>query len=231
MTFVQVIDLKTTRVGEMNRLMDRWTEATRGKRTATHSIVGKDRSDSTHVVEIVEFPSYEEAMRNSKLPETDRIFKEMMELCDDVPRFTDLDVVRDEQLNKRAVRAFFETVINDRRLEAADGFMSPDYADHDPGNPADPHGLREFKEQVGMYMSAFEPVIVIENQIAEGDLVTTRWTVTGTHSGEYLGLEPTGRALTITGHTTFRFADGKIAEGWWNWDQLGVMSQLGLVET
>ena len=98
MTFVQLIDCRTSRFDEMNRLMDTWVEKTKGKRTATHSVIGKDRADASHFVEIVEFPSYEDAMRNSKLPETDTIFQEMVALCDGMPTFTDLDVVRDDKL-------------------------------------------------------------------------------------------------------------------------------------
>ena len=98
MTFVQLIECRTDRFDEVNRLMDAWVEQTRGKRTATHAVVGRDRSDASHIVEIVEFPSYEEAMRNSKLPETDRIFREMVALCAEEPTFTDLDVVREERL-------------------------------------------------------------------------------------------------------------------------------------
>src|SRR5918993_4253163 len=90
MTFVQLIDCRTSRFDEMNRLMDTWVEQTKGKRTATHSVIGKDRSDGSHFVEIVEFPSYEEAMRNSGLPETERIFQEMVALCEEMPTFTDL---------------------------------------------------------------------------------------------------------------------------------------------
>ncbi len=98
MKFIQIIDCKTDRYEEMDRLMDQWVEMTKGKRTATHSLIARDRSDGSHVVEIVEFPSYEEAMKNSQLPETDRIFQEMVALCDGMPTFTDLDVVREEQL-------------------------------------------------------------------------------------------------------------------------------------
>lgn len=58
-------------------------------------MVGADRADPRHLVEIVEFASYEDAMKNSALPETDRIFREMVALCDEPPTFTDLDVVRD----------------------------------------------------------------------------------------------------------------------------------------
>ena len=69
MRFVQVIDCKTERFDDMDRLMDEWIELTKGSRTATHSLIGKDRSDGSHYVEIVEFPSYEDAVANSKLPE------------------------------------------------------------------------------------------------------------------------------------------------------------------
>lgn len=99
MAFVQIIDFRTDRLDELDRLMDSWVEQTRGKRTASHALVGTDRSDGEHVVEIVEFPSYEEAMRNSRLPETERIFREMVALCDAPPTFTDLDVVRDLRLD------------------------------------------------------------------------------------------------------------------------------------
>ena len=118
MTFVQLIDCKTSRIDEMNRLMDTWVEQTKGKRTATHNVIGKDRHDAGHFIEIVEFPSFEEAMRNSSLPETDRIFREMVALCDEMPTFTDLDVVRDEWLYKATRPQSLRTVR--RQGQAAD---------------------------------------------------------------------------------------------------------------
>jgi predicted ester cyclase len=228
MSFVQVIDCKTSRIEELNRLMDDWASTTQGKRTATHSIVGKDRSDPSHVVEIVEFPSYEDAMRNSKLPETNRIYQEMVAICDAPPQFTDLDVVRDEQLNKAASRRFFEA-IGRGELSTFDELLTGDYADHDPANAMDALDRAAFKEQCQMYLDALRPSFAIEGQFAEGDMVTTRWTVTGTHSGTFQGLEPTGRRITLTGHTTHRYREGKIAETHWNWDQYGLFEQLGLI--
>lgn len=230
MTFIQVIDCKTSQVDELNRLMDNWVTATQGKRTATHSIVGRDRADATHVVEIVEFPSYEEAMRNSNLPETDRIFQEMVAACDGMPTFTDLDVVRDEQLNKIAVRAFFEEVINNRNLDAADGLCTADYREHDPSLSSYDLGLAQAKEENAEILTAFEPVVTHEGMIAEGDLVTTRLSVKGRHVAPYQGLEATGREISGTGHATFRFENGKIAESWWNLDDLGLLRQLGAIE-
>ncbi|GAA2308686.1 hypothetical protein AB0C84_23390 [Actinomadura sp. NPDC048955] len=98
MGFVQIIDYRTDRQNELEGLFDEWAKASEGKRTATHELHTKDRQDASHYVDIVEFPSYEEAMRNSDLPETRRIAGEMEALCTDGPRFLNLEVVRDDQL-------------------------------------------------------------------------------------------------------------------------------------
>ncbi|MFF8386964.1 ester cyclase [Streptomyces kanasensis] len=230
MTFVQIIDCKTDRVDEMSRLMDSWVEATQGKRTATHSLMARDRSDSTHVLEIVEFPSYEEAMENSKLPETDRIFREMVALCDGEPTFTDLDVVRDEQLNKLVVRSFVDEVINRGDIGAADRLCTADYREHDPSQPSYDVDLATAKEANREIMEAFRPTCTIEGLVAEGDTVCLRMSFKGRHVGPYQGVEPTGRDVTGTGHATFRCRGGRIAESWWNVDDMGVMRQLGVVE-
>ncbi|MFA1544922.1 hypothetical protein [Actinomadura chokoriensis] len=98
MSFVQIIDYRTDRQDELESLFDEWAEASEGKRTATHELHTHDREDPSHYVDIVEFPSYEEAMRNSDLPETRRIAGQMEALCNDGPRFLNLDVTRDESL-------------------------------------------------------------------------------------------------------------------------------------
>ena len=230
MTFVQVIDCKTSRADELNRLMDSWVEATQGKRTATHSIVGRDRADSTHVVEIVEFPSYEEAMKNSHLPETDRIFREMVALCDGEPSFTDLDVMRDEQLNKIVVRSFFEDVVNKGNIDAVDAMCTADYREHDPSLSSYDMGLAQAKAENREIMGAFQPVATIESLTAEGDMVCVRLSYKGRHVGTYKGMEATGRDVSGTGHATFRCQGGKLAESWWNTDDLGLMQQLGAID-
>lgn len=230
MTFVQLIDCKTRDFDRLNRLMDDWVEATQGKRTATHSIVGRDRSDSTHIVEIVEFPSYEDAMKNSGLPETDRIFREMVAACEETPSFTDLDVVRDELLNKSVVTRFFDEVVNGRNLDLADILCTDGYREHDPALSSDDVDLTQAKRENGEILDAFNPQLTLASVIAEGDLVSCRITYQGRHTGAYQGLEPTNRDVTGTGHATFRCEGGKIAESWWNWDDLGLMRQLGVVE-
>ncbi|WP_374986697.1 ester cyclase [Streptomyces fradiae] len=231
MTFVQVIDCRTQQVDALNNLMDDWVEATRGKRTATHSIVARDRSDAAHVVEIVEFPSYEEAMRNSRLPETGRIYQELVELCEGEPSFTDLDVVRDEQLNKALVRDFFERVVNARDLDAADGLCAAGYREHDPALSSDALDLERSKAENAEMLAAFEPRLTLDRVVAEGDLVCVGISYQGHHVREYRGIPATDRDVTGTGHATFRCEDGRIVESWWNWDEVGMLRQLGVLDT
>jgi predicted ester cyclase len=231
MTFVQLIDCKTSRFDEMNRLMDTWVEQTKGKRTATHSVIGKDRSDASHFIEIVEFPSYEEAMRNSNLPETDKIFREMVALCDEMPTFTDLDVVRDEQLYAATARRFFDMLAGKSDAPTFNDVLIEDYHDHDPSNPQDVIGLDAFRRVVEMWRGGFDFSFTVEDQLAQGDRVCTRWTWNSLHKGEFLGIASTGKRVTMTGTTIHRCtADGKIAEGWWQYDRLGLMEQLGALD-
>ncbi|BCM68913.1 hypothetical protein EASAB2608_04247 [Streptomyces sp. EAS-AB2608] len=216
---------------EMNRLMDDWVQQTKGKRTATHALVGTDRSDASHVVEVVEFPSYEEAMRNSNLPETDRIFRELVALCDEMPTFVDLDVVRDERLAEGIVRAFFEALRTPGELPPLNDLLDEDVHSHDPINPQDTIGLDNARAEFRMWRGAFDFAFSVEDVLAQGDRACARWTWNATHKGDFLGIAPTGRQVTMTGMTLFRFAaDGKIAELWWQHDQLGLMQQLGALD-
>ncbi|MFC5799563.1 ester cyclase [Streptomyces formicae] len=230
MTFVQVIDCKTDRVDELNRLMDSWIEQTKGRRTATHSMVGTDRSDSTHVIEIVEFPSYEEAMKNANLPETDRIFQEMVALCDTMPTFTDLEVLRDEQLNEAACRRFFTEALPGGDAGVFGELLTADYRDHDPANPRDVVGVEAFLREVAAWRAGFDFTFTVEDQIADGERVCTRWTWNGLHKGEFLGVTPTGRRMAMTGTTVHRCREGLICESWWQYDRLGLMGRLGVLE-
>ncbi|MFF3321393.1 ester cyclase [Streptomyces sp. NPDC002889] len=229
MKFVQVIDYKTSKFDGVNELMDRWAEQTQGKRTATHALTGKDRADASHYMEIVEFESYDDAMKNSHLPETEQIFQEMVALCDGMPSFTDLDVVRDEQLNTAAVRRFFHEIAAGGNLDALSEVFAPDYKDHDPlreeGEPD--VGLDMMRADVTGWRDAFDFTFDLERQVTEGDDVATSWRWTGRHKGEFQGIAPTRRQCTMTGTTIFRFEDGMIKEGWWHYDMLGLLRQLG----
>ncbi|MEU6644779.1 hypothetical protein ABZ863_19785 [Saccharomonospora sp. NPDC046836] len=98
MTFMQVIEFKTSRYNDVNELVNGWMRETEGKRTATHAVMTSDRDRPGSYLEIVEFPSYDAAMANSNLPETGKFAARMNELCDEPPVFHNLDVMRDESL-------------------------------------------------------------------------------------------------------------------------------------
>ncbi|GAA1986572.1 hypothetical protein [Catenulispora subtropica] len=99
--FIQVMEYETTHPDEVEALMDEWVAATEGKRTATHDMHTRDRDRPGRYVDIIEFPSYEAAMRNSSLPETQHIAAKMRDLCESDVRFLNLDVVRDETLAEK----------------------------------------------------------------------------------------------------------------------------------
>ncbi|MEU8799666.1 hypothetical protein [Spirillospora sp. NPDC048819] len=98
MTFVQIIEYETNRPDELDALFDEWATTTEGKRTASHETHTRDHDNPAHFVDIVEFPSYEAAMRNNDLAETRHIAAEIQARCTNGPRFMNLDVMRDESL-------------------------------------------------------------------------------------------------------------------------------------
>ena len=98
MPFIQIIEYETSRIEELNAALDGWLEATKGKRASTRGVQTKDRDASNTYVQIVEFPSYEEAMANSNLPETGEFSAKLASLCDGPPTFRNLDVVREEMM-------------------------------------------------------------------------------------------------------------------------------------
>jgi predicted ester cyclase len=71
--------------------------------------------------------------------------------------------------------------------------------------------------------------LTVEDLIAENETVTARWSCHGTHKGDLRGIAPTGNQFTISGVTIVRFSNGKMVEGYVNWDALGLMQQLGVV--
>jgi steroid delta-isomerase-like uncharacterized protein len=89
-------------------------------------------------------------------------------------------------------------------------------------------GPEEFAKFADQIRSAFPDTdLVVEDAFAVGDKVVARWSATMTHTGDGIGIAPTGRRVTVTGITIARFVDGKIVEGWDNWDQLAMLEQLG----
>lgn len=98
MPFIQIIEYKTSKIDELTAALDGWLAATHGKRAATRGVQTKDRDAANTYVQIVEFPSYEDAMANSNLPETSEFAAKLAPLCDGPPTFRNLDVVREQQM-------------------------------------------------------------------------------------------------------------------------------------
>ncbi len=131
--------------------------------------------------------------------------------------------------NKAAVRRGLEECLNKGNLAVVDELIAPSYVYHEPG-VGEVRGPAGLKKLVTTYRSAFPDMhIVIDDQIAEGDRVVTRWTARGTHKGEWMGIAPTGKPVTVTGILISRFAGGRVVEEWENYDALGMMRQLGAV--
>ena len=130
--------------------------------------------------------------------------------------------------NKAIARRIFEEVWKGN-LEVANEVVAANYVAHGLGVELPP-GPEGFKQFVSIYRTAFPDVqFTVEDQIAEGDTVTTRWTARGTHKGELMGIPPTGKETVVTGISINKFAGDKSVEAWNNWDGLGMMQQLGVV--
>jgi steroid delta-isomerase-like uncharacterized protein len=134
------------------------------------------------------------------------------------------------QENKALARRVLEEMFNKGNLDLADEVFAPDYVDHDPAMPEDIRGPEGFKEYVSIFRTAFPDIhLEIEDQVAEGDKVVTRWTGTGTHEGDLMGIAPTGNKVTLPGMEIVRISGGKLAEGWEGYDSMVLMEQLGVM--
>jgi len=130
--------------------------------------------------------------------------------------------------NKAIVLRSYEEVWHQGKLEVIDEIFAVDFISHEPVGEI--HGVEGLKQYAPMVLTAFPDIqITTEDQIAEGDKVVIRWTITGTHKGEFMGISPTGVQVTWTGITIYRIAGGKIVELWANSDDLGVLQQLGVI--
>ena len=131
--------------------------------------------------------------------------------------------------NKRLTRRAIEEVFSGGRLELVDDVFASDWVGHDIAMPEPSRGRDGARQVVQGYRMAFPDLsLSIDEQVAEGDRVCTRWTARGTHGGEFFGAPPTNKQATVTGITIDRVRDGQIVESRTNWDALGLMQQLGL---
>jgi len=132
--------------------------------------------------------------------------------------------------NKTVVRRLFDELWNKGNLQVADEIFAPAYQHHDASTPDLGKGPDSEKKRVNMYRTAFHDLrLNMEDLLADGETVVARWSCRGVHKGELNGIAPTGKQVAITGVTIVHFTNGKIVEGFVNWDALGLMRQLGVV--
>jgi steroid delta-isomerase-like uncharacterized protein len=130
--------------------------------------------------------------------------------------------------NKALERRIYEEIYNKNNMAAIEQFYATDWVCH-PSLPGMPPGLEGMKQSSTLTSKAFPDMQVkLEDIVAEGDKVACRWTATATHKGEFMGMSPTNKQVTITGVHIDRIAGGKIVETWNYSDMMGVMQQLGM---
>jgi steroid delta-isomerase-like uncharacterized protein len=129
--------------------------------------------------------------------------------------------------NKTLVCRSWE-IVNQHNPDLIDGIYGTDFVWHEPDQ--DIRGSEEARQFVTMFFDAFPDLnVTVEDEIAEGDKVVTRWTIRGTHQGDLEGIAPTGKQIVLQGITIHRIEGDKIVEEWERYDNLGLMQQLGVV--
>jgi steroid delta-isomerase-like uncharacterized protein len=130
-----------------------------------------------------------------------------------------------EQDPKSLVCAYYEAAYNDRDPGAIDSYLAPGFTSAGPGGSMDLAGHRE---ALGASLVALPDLaLTIEEQVAEGNTVVTRWRATGTHGGPLFGIPATGRAVEATAIHVHHVEGGRIIDQWEQFDALGVLRQLG----
>jgi steroid delta-isomerase-like uncharacterized protein len=130
--------------------------------------------------------------------------------------------------NKAIVRRIFDEVWGAHREDRVEAYFATDLVQH-PELPG-LGGFEGVKASVRMFAAAIsDDSNVIEDMIAEGDRVAIRWSATGTHTGELLGIAATGKPIVTTAITIYRFRDGKVVEGWTEYNSLEMMQRLGVI--
>ena len=130
--------------------------------------------------------------------------------------------------NKALIRREYKEVWNQGKLDVMDELYVGDIVCHMPGSP-DVHGIDGIKQIANTFYTAFPDMqYIIEDMVAEGDKVAVRWTLTGIHKGELMGIPPSGVQVTFKGSSIIRFTGGKVVEIWSGFDASVMWQQLGV---
>jgi steroid delta-isomerase-like uncharacterized protein len=135
--------------------------------------------------------------------------------------------------NVQLMRRWFQEVWNEGRTQTVYELLSADANGH--GQLEDGSSIRgpaQFLPLVERIRGAFPDInIVVDDAFGAGDKVVVRWSATMTHRGDHLGMPATGKPVRLTGTTIARIQDHQVIEGWDNWDQLGMLRQIGAYAT
>ncbi len=132
--------------------------------------------------------------------------------------------------NKTLIRRGVDEIWNKGHFAVADEMVTSDFVVHTAGKVGEIRGREGIKQYFAALRAAFPDLtFTIEDHIAEGDRVVTRWSASGTHRGDFQGLPATGKQIQLSGIDVDRIENGKIAECWMNMDELGLLQQLGVV--
>ena len=130
--------------------------------------------------------------------------------------------------NKIIIRRLIEETWTRGNLALADEVLTTSFVRHGPTAEGEVRGREGLKRLVTMYRTTYPDLRVrVEEQVAEGALVVTRWTAQGTHRGELMGIAPTGKPITVAGVIIDRMTSGKIEAEWAYYDVMGMLQQLG----
>jgi steroid delta-isomerase-like uncharacterized protein len=134
----------------------------------------------------------------------------------------------DLEENKALVRRYYQEVLTGRDRDVLAWLLDSSFVSHGSGGPA--AGAGAYTAAVDATHAAFPDLVVtVQDQVAEADMVVTRWSATGTHAGDFAGVPATGRRVTVTGIHIHRVRHGRLIEHWEELDLLGVLRQLGVL--
>jgi predicted ester cyclase len=136
------------------------------------------------------------------------------------------------QENREKTRRVLEEAFGQGKLEVVDEVLDPNFVCWDPNSESgEIRGADTIKGEIEYFRNAIPDLTyTVEDQVAEGDKVVTRYTASGTHQGEFFGVAPTGNRIEMSGIQMDRFDEsGKLVEEWPEYDLLGAMKQMGAV--
>ena len=136
------------------------------------------------------------------------------------------------QENKEKARRMMEEAFGQGKLEVVDEVLDADFVCYDPNSESGAvRGADTIKQEIEWFRNAIPDLTyTVDDQVAEGEKVVSRYTATGTHEGEFFGVAPTGARIEMSGIQIYRFDEnGKMVEEWPEYDMLGAMKQMGAV--